>query len=147
MKITKTKAPRTDNPRSIQAVKAHVLDQQVKRYLIDLITVPEGYDAAPTTQAEYIDFARRAFEREMRHEISYYGKLKAIDNWLQGLCSVVPVEFRNYEIVQLGIDWGALPMHPSDCQARRWLDNWFNLLASKLLQIFTGYNVPKPQEG
>jgi hypothetical protein len=115
------------------------LDQQVKQYLIDCIDT-EG------TAAEKIEFARDRFNSEYGKLIHYYGNEQlTIQNWLQGLCSAVPIAFMNVEILELAKQWGSLPEDATEKQEDKILANYWNFMAAKLLQLFNGYRVPKEQ--
>lgn len=60
-------------------------------------------------------------------------------DWLQGLPSVIAIDFENAKIISIGEGWGY-------CQTERkkddFLNNWFYMVAFRLLQIAekVGYN-------
>ena len=113
------------------------LDQKAKLYLIDCI------DSEGTT-AEKIEFARNRFNSEYGKLVRYYGSEQlTIQNWLQGLCSAVPIEFENVEILKLAKQWGSIPEDATEKQEDKILDNYWSFMATKLLQLFNGYRVPK----
>jgi hypothetical protein len=122
--------------------KSSELDKTVKFYILSTVT-GDGYDVEPVTVDEKIHFVESCFYKEYGFAVSRYGLQGAVKEWLQGLPSAVNIEFMNYKIIQLAIEWGSLPADYTEKQADNILENYWNFMAAKLLQLFNGYRVPK----
>ena len=120
--------------------KSGELDRVVKRYIIDQID-GSGYDKTLTTDKEKVKFLKDTFYAEYSHEIVRRGELKALAEYFSGLPSCCNIAFTNFDILQLAKKWGSLPENPTERQEIKILDNWWNLLANKTLQLFRKYSV------
>ena len=125
--------------------KSTELDKTVKTYLIESIDF-EGHDKQPETVEDALQMVQEEFERTHTHDIRRYGYSGAIREWLMGLPSTVKIEFSNYAILQLAVEWGSIPEDYTTKQADKILDNYWSLMAVKLNQLFEGYRVPKNME-
>ena len=120
--------------------KAVELDVKVKQYLLDSVQA-DGYledgEPLPETDKEKIAFVYNAFMDEMgKWLIPQKGTITAITEWLQGLPSVLAIDFYNSDVYQKGVEWGRLEKDANERAIDTWLNNWFNLLANKLRQLF-----------
>jgi hypothetical protein len=120
--------------------KSSVLDTTVKTYLLDCIN-SDDMDLA--TVADKINYSRIDFYSSQAWNVERIGEQSAVKEWLQGLPSSINIAFANYEILQIAVKWQSLPADYSERQADKILENWFNLLAAKLCQLWRGYRVPK----
>ena len=120
--------------------KSSILDTTVKRYLLDAV---ESEDVTLTTTKDKIEFIRSRFMTEKNYEIKQSGRLLAMISWFQGLGFPGHIAFYNYDILQLAQQWGSLPANPTESQEDKILNNYWNLLANKTLQLFNGYRIPK----
>lgn len=112
-------------------------DSIVKSYIIDCIDSSDrALEKEPVTAFEKVQFLKRCFNSEYGHEIARIGKIKAMTNWLQGLPSCLHIEFSNYQILQLAKSWGSLPEKATENEEDRILNNYWNLIANKILQLF-----------
>lgn len=59
-------------------------------------------------------------------------------NWIQGLPTVLGVAFSDYDIAEIGKSWGYCK---SDKQAAKFVDNWWNVIAYRLLKLKEYYNI------
>ena len=109
----------------------------VKQYLIDSIDL-RGYGTGIIHDPKKrVGVLADIFEIEYGWAVSRYGKQGAIKEWLQGLPSSINIAFNDHEILELAKKWGALPQHPTESQENKILNNYWNLMASQLLQLFT----------
>jgi hypothetical protein len=122
--------------------KSSELDQSVKRYIIANI-IADGYQQDPETIAEKISFLNDTFLSEYGFNIARYGKQGAIKEWLQGLPSAVALPYMNCDVITLAVETGGLEPVSTEKQAQRIVENYFNFMAAKILQLFDGYRVPK----
>lgn len=125
--------------------KSTEIDQSVKRYILSIID-SEGYeDTKYFTQCksnpQKIDFLRERFNAEYGYRVDQIGRQPACREWLQGLA--INIAYTNHDIVELAIEWGSLPKNPPESQIYRTIDNYFNFMAAKIVQLFNGYHVPR----
>ncbi|HPS30200.1 MAG TPA: hypothetical protein PLZ43_08090 [bacterium] len=113
-------------------------DDIVKSYIVSCIDSSDrDLEKEPETPFSKVQFLKTCFESEYGHEIKRSGHLKAMINWLQGLPSCLNIEFANYRILELAKSWGSLPENPTENEEDRILDNYWNLMANKTLQLFS----------
>ena len=122
--------------------KSSELDQTVKLYILDCIDNNDYSQKVLATTAQKIAFVESCFNKEYGHEIALVGRQNAVMSWLQGLPSVLNIEFMNYKILELAEKWGSLPPNASEKQQDKILDNYWNFMAAKLCQLFDGYRIP-----
>jgi len=122
------------------------LDINVKTYLINAIDL-SNYEASGLTTREQIAFVYDCFKNEYvcEYEIKRTGgnEIKMFASWLAGLPSCLHIAFTNHEILKLAIQWGSIPEDASEKQCDKILDNYFEFLANKFLQLVRGYRIPK----
>lgn len=113
-------------------------------YVLDCIeNSSAAYDAGKEFES---DLDRISFVLDEFRGFDYPSNKRRIPNlqdrladWLQGLPSNINVEFVTSNIIEIGKSWGY-------CQTERktdeFVDNWFNMIALRLLQIAhkVGYN-------
>jgi hypothetical protein len=122
--------------------KSSEMDQSIKRYIIANI-IADGYQQDPETDAEKIAFLHDTFLSEYGFNIARYGRQGAVKEWLQGLPSAVSLPYMNCDVITLAIETGGLEPDHTEKQAQRIVENYFNFMAAKIVQLFDGYNVPK----
>ena len=119
--------------------KSSELDRVVKLYILECIS--ENFEGNKLNIAESIIHVNARFMSEYGHEIARYGRQKAMINWPMGLA--INIEFMNFEILKLAVKWGSIPENYSEKQADKILDNYWDFMAGKLLQLINGYRIPK----
>lgn len=113
------------------------LNKLVYDYLLSCID-GEGYGISLTTDAEKLQFLADTFKKEYCYpeNFKYYGSLvNVLKNWLMGLPSCYNVDFENYKILELAKSWGSLPIDATEKQEDKILNNWFNWMANKTIQL------------
>lgn len=124
--------------------KSSILDTNVKTYLINAIDL-SGYDIDDSTTVK-LEMLENIFMSEVgKWRIPQAGRQTAVMEWLQGLPSVMSLKFYNHEILEQAVQWESIPEGYTERQANKILDNYWNMLAAKLCQLFDGYRVPKEQ--
>ena len=119
------------------------LDQKVKQYILDCIDLECYEETAETAQ----EAALKVVGFIMKEADNTYNRKKLVSDQaiiadhIVGLPSYLNIAFSNYDILQLAVKWGSIPVNAIDKQEQKILDNYFNLIASKLLQISRGHNV------
>lgn len=84
------------------------------------------------------------FDIEYNHDYNkkrYPNLQNRLVNWFTGLPSCFKVDFENYRILELAKEWGSLANDATDKQENRVLENWFNLVAFKVLQLAKKHNI------
>ncbi len=121
----------------VTAENRSTFDSIVKSYIIDCIDSSDrSLEKEPVTAFEKVQFLKKCFESEYGYEAKRVGQVKAMINWLQGLPSCINIEFANYKILQLAKSWGSLPEKATENEEDRILNNYWNLMANKILQLF-----------
>lgn len=124
--------------------KSSELDRKVKTMLINGIDLSAYYeDADQLTTEEKIARLHEVFLSEYGWQVERIGKQAAIREWLQGLPTAISFPFYNSDILRTAREWGSLSATATESEEDRILDNYFNLLAGKLDQLFRGSNLPK----
>lgn len=103
----------------------------------DSIDIESYTDQQFDTIAEKAKFVLECFESEYDHEYEKQrtpDKCKRVAGWLAGLPTVCTVPFYNNEILKIGYDLG---MIKKEKQEDDFLENWFYLMAVKLVQMAT----------
>ena len=127
--------------------KSSEMDKKVKLYLLEAIEADSSdinKGLYQTTQ-ELINYCQERFEAEYGWNIDRVGRHKALTDWLQGLA--LPIKYMNYDILILAGRWDSLPENPTEKQEDKILNNYWNLMAAKLCQLFDGYRVPEYKIG
>jgi len=127
--------------------KSSEFDKTVKNYILDRID-NDGYsDKELVSNEDKIKFLKNTFYAEYGWMVERSGECKALSEWYQGLPSAVSIDFYNTDILKLANKWGYLSDNPTESQEYKILDNWWNLLAVKTGQLFSGYRIPQHPKG
>ncbi|AWY02851.1 hypothetical protein [Alteromonas phage JH01] len=121
------------NSKPVKRSKSAQLDLDVKHYILECV---EG-----DSVDQKIAYIADRFTSEYGFQIERVGRQKAMTEWLQGLA--LNIAFMNCEILQLAHKWGSLPADATEKQEDKILNNYWNLMAAKTLQLIEGYHVPK----
>ncbi len=62
-------------------------------------------------------------------------------NWFMGLPSSFDIDYENYRIIEIAKKWGSLPANADDRQEDKILDNWFNFIAAKTIQLMGKHGI------
>ena len=123
--------------------KSSVLDRTAKNYILDNIDNSSYSDKELDTTEKKIAFLKESFYDEYGWRVAQVGEHKALIDWFQGLPSSCYVDFQNYEILELAKTWDSIPEDATEKQEDKILDNWWNFIAVKTGQLFSGYHIPK----
>jgi hypothetical protein len=114
--------------------------QKFKHLLLKTID-GDGYDSEPKTEREKREFLRETFESEYGWSIERIGRHNSIKEWAQGLPTAVHFPFNNYDIVQLGIEYGYLSEQSSEREQDKYISTyWDQYLPSTLDVLMYGKN-------
>ena len=109
-------------------------------YIVESIDNPDDCDFSEKTKREKVEYMKKTFHKEKQWEIDRYNERTACLNWLQGLCSTVPIVFYNSEILEMFTKWGLLSDNPTETQEFHVLDTYWGLCATACLKLM---NAPK----
>ena len=124
-------------------MKTKELNKKAYQYILECID-SEAYEVKAETDKEKLAFLYNTFVSEYWHEYNqrYYKSMhKAFENWLMGLPSVFHVDFENYRILEIAVEWGSLPKDSSEAKQDKILSNWFNFITIKTFQLFKKHNI------
>lgn len=110
----------------------------IKSYIISAIT-NDGYDNSKelNTISEKLNFLHQTFMSEYGNwDIKRTGNYtKSLKDWIAGLPSVFNIDYINNEIINKGIEFGALTEKSTDSQCLVYIENWFHMIATKTTQL------------
>lgn len=128
---------------ALDSIESISPDECYKRVILDGIDNSNYSDKELSTNAEKIAFLHATFQAEYGWAIERYGMQGALREWLQGLPSAIAIPFYNFDILHLAVDCGNLKRNASEKDQEKILNNYWNYMAAKILQLFEGYHVPK----
>ena len=89
------------------------------------------------TEQEKLAKVREIFESEMlwdKDKINYQGRLKRVQDWLQGLCGTVSIPFYNSDIIKLYENWLGREAK-NDNESIKWVEKYWLQTASTLHEL------------
>jgi len=117
------------------------LAKLAQKYIIGCIDT-EGYDTKANTEKEKVKFLWDTFHAEYGcHMEMGWSFQKSIAEYFAGLPTCCTIAFYNWDILEIAKKWGSLPENPTEKQEDKILDNWFNFMAMKTIQLFTKYGL------
>jgi hypothetical protein len=93
-----------------------------------------------TTDKDKINFVMDCFDSEYYNWRKKENNQAVLSEWLQGLPTSCNIDYENYRIIEIGIQCGYLPAQPTDKQADKFISNWFNAIACKIIQLHEKLN-------
>jgi len=126
--------------KSDKVTKGAELSRIAKNYIISKID-GEGYGVTLNNDEEKIRFLADTFKKEYGWSIERNGVCKALAEWFSGLPSSCNIDFENYKILELCKEWRSIPENSSDAYKDKILNNWFNFIANKTMQLFRAYDI------
>jgi len=124
----------------------------INAYLLSCIPSNEDIkgerDIITETDADRVNFVYDAFNSEYGHVSNvqrYPNEQDRFKNWLMSLPSAFNIDYENYRIIELCIEWGYLPTNPSEKQTDAAIQNWFNYMAAKFLSLRNSVNKTNPR--
>ena len=101
----------------------------------------EPYGEELKTDEEKVKFLHKTFMSEYGWHVKQIGFQKALINYFLGLPSACSMPFINYDIIQLAVKWGSLPQIHTEREADKIINNYFNFMAMKTIQLFNKYKL------
>lgn len=123
----------------------HYLPTKVQwNYLYGCIVDENGDWIGDGTHKEALEYFENCyFEEYVKHDNRKagrsYSQVRDISEWLRGLPSAVRIHFADYDIANLGREWGYIK---SDSQEEEFVENWFHTIAEWLVIACDGLGVP-----
>lgn len=107
-------------------------------YILDSISSDE-VDVESMSDKERIEFALDTFYVEkFKNDRRGMSALDLLTEWISGLCSTVNVAFTNYDIAQIGTEWGYCR---TDASVSLFVRSWFERIAGGILRLAKIYGV------
>lgn len=107
-------------------------------YILDSISSDE-VDVESMSDRERIEFALDTFYVEkFEGDRRRMSALDLLTEWIAGLCSTVNVAFADYDIAQLGKEWGYCR---TDARTSQFVRTWFERIANGILRLAKIYGV------
>lgn len=107
-------------------------------YILDSISSDE-VDVESMSDKERIEFALDTFYVEkFENDRRGMSVLDLLTEWISGLCSTVNVAFTDYDIAQIGTEWGYCRIDASPYQ---FVHSWFERIAKGILSLAKFYGV------
>jgi len=103
-------------------------------YIIDKIDFCD-FEKQPTNDQEKVKMFFEVFFSEFDWRVKQIGQQKALAEYLSGLPSQINIPYENWEIIKLAKDMKSIPENATEKQEQKILDNYFNFMASKLIQL------------
>lgn len=107
-------------------------------YILDSISSDE-VDVESMSDKERIEFALDTFYVEMfENDRRRMSVLDLLTEWISGLCSTVNVAYTDYDIAQIGTEWGYCR---TDARVSLFVRSWFERIAGGILRLAKIYGV------
>lgn len=113
-------------------------DQPLMDYLIEHIDA-DGYGENPTTPEEKVKWLKKTFLSEYGWAVKQMGTQKALKEWLQGVPSAINLPIYYSDIIPIMENLGQLKKNASEKETDKFLENFYNVIAFRLMQLFEKY--------
>ena len=127
-------------------MKTNSLTHPVFNYILDCYNDSysnENGIKEPENNREKLQLVIDTFKKEQGYNINRMGLYKAFTEWLQGLPSVINIDFENYKILELAYEWGSidkgLPEKKREKREDLILDQWFTWITGKFFRLAKHY--------
>jgi hypothetical protein len=114
----------------------------VKTYVLNCIPSSEDilseWGKTTTSDKDRLQFVFDCFSSEYNYPYNkkiHPNKQQRLAEWFKGLPSAFNLDFENYEIIRLSIEWGYLPENPTEHKQQDTINNWFTRMAFNLIRI------------
>jgi hypothetical protein len=103
-----------------------------REYILNCVDLDNEGELLKTDQ-EKINYIFNRFNSEYSRDIERVGKFRAMSEWLSGLA--LPIEYMDYDIVELAIKLGSINPNPSDKLYDKVCDTYFDFMANIILGL------------
>ena len=111
----------------------------IQQYLLDCICLDDYDIAEPANDTEKLERVVEIFKAEKGWEVERCGPVVAFQNWLQGLCSALPIAFYNTDIIELAQKQGVLPENPTEKQSDKILERYWRYMTMRFFELYRSY--------
>jgi hypothetical protein len=108
---------------------------KAQEYILNTID-SEAYEVETKTNKEKLQFLFDTFKKANGKRIGQIGTQKALEEWFQGLPTVFPLAFTNYDILELAKKWGTLEENATEAKEDKYLEGYWRVLAANTIQLF-----------
>lgn len=108
-------------------------------YILDAITT-ENYEVTCDTDAEKVKFVLETFNEEYNYKENkrrWPNLTERISEWFRCLPSVIHIEYWDYKIEKIGIEWG----FEKAVKRGTFIENWWTTCATRLLQLAAKFKI------
>lgn len=114
--------------------------EKIYQYILDCIDYDGLKDDATDEEkvSKFIEVFHSEYDDAYRRKIYPILSIR-IANYLQGLPSVCSVAYENYQIAELGKQWGYVTDNESES---RFINNWFRMIALRIIEMADYYDTP-----
>lgn len=107
-------------------------------YILDSIS-SDDVDVESMSDRERIEFALDTFYTEkFKGDRRKMSALELLTDWIAGLCFTMNVAYMNYDIANIGKDWGYCR---TDARTSQFVHTWFERIANGILRLAKIYGV------
>ena len=103
-----------------------------REYILNCVDLDNEGELLKTDQ-EKINYIFNRFNSEYSWNIERIGKFRAMSEWLSGLA--LPIEYMDYDIVELAIKLGSINPNPLDKLYYKVCDTYFDFMANIILGL------------
>lgn len=101
-------------------------------YILNCID-SDGYSVKTETEREKLQFLADTFKSEYGWALERYKSVqKTFVEWIMGLPSSFNIDFYNYRLIKLGIEWGYLAADSSESKQDRFIESFWNRIYMKV---------------
>ncbi len=118
------------------------LNANVFAYILDAIDNPDS-DIIMTTE-EKLQFLSDQFKDAyvFSDNLKRYGNYQTLfKEWIMGLPSCFNIDYTNYDIIRIAKLWKSIPENATDKQEEKIINNYFNFIAAKTMQLFSKHKI------
>ena len=111
------------------------------QYILDAIN---SEDIELNSDTEKLQYLANEFKSAANYEFNlkrYPNTQDRFADWIAGLPSSFSIDFTNYDILQLAVKWNSLADTTNEDKNFKVLNNWFNLIAFKVMQLMSKHNI------
>ena len=113
---------------------------KANKYILEAIDLEgyDQYDQDKMTEKEQLQAVHTEFLNTHQYLVDQIGENKAFTEWLMGLPGLLNIDFYNYEILKIAIEWKSLRFGATEKQEDAVIDNWFPMITTKFFKLLRG---------
>lgn len=120
-----------------ELTRIQTLKQKQMQYVLDAICT-ENYSVSAETDKEKLQFLIDTFKKEYLYEqtLKQYGSIQRVfEEWIKGLPSSFNIDYSDYNIMQIGVEWGILKAGFTDKQMDQFVMSWWTRIFMIVRQL------------